>query len=78
MHGRMHVSRLNFCRIVTIGLKYEYPLPLNSGRSSASASFFGFDVIAPNSPSLCLASRSTVRGGSAFPSLHQHSQPMSA
>ena len=74
----MHVSRWNFCRMVTIGLKYEQPLPLSSGLSSASACFFGLDVMAPNSPSLCLASSSTVRSGSAFPSWHQQSQPISA
>ena len=46
--------------------------------SSASASFLGFDVMAPNRPALCRRSNSMVRSGSALPSLLQHSQPMSA
>src|SRR5208337_4591561 len=50
----------------------------NSGFSSACASLFGLDVMAPNKPSLCLVSRSMVRSGSALPWFLQHSQPMSA
>ena len=53
-HGRMQISRLKICRIETMGLKYCRPLPFSAGMRSASVSFFGFDVIAPNSPTLCL------------------------
>ena len=53
------------------------PLPFSSGTSSASASFTGLEVIAPNMAASLAFSRSMVRWGKDSPSLHQNSQPMS-
>ena len=39
---------------------------------------FGFEVMAPNSPTLCFRNNSVVRSGSGLPSFRQHSHPTSA
>ena len=52
-------------------------MPLSSGLSSSFALSCGLLVMAPNSAQVVSLSAFTVRSGSAFPSLHQNSQPMS-
>src|SRR5437868_3531441 len=73
----MLVWRLNNCRSPTMGEKYESPLPLSSGLSSSFALSCGLLVIAPNSAHVVSLSAFTVRSGSALPSVHQNSQPIS-
>ena len=52
-------------------------MPLSSGLSSSFALSCGLLVMAPNSAQVVSLSAFTVRSGSALPSLHQNSQPMS-
>src|SRR5882724_9316194 len=73
----MLVWRLNNCRNPTIGEKYDSPLPLSSGLSSSFALSCALLVIAPNNAHVVSLSALTVRSGSALPSLHQNSHPMS-
>src|SRR5437899_4856041 len=73
----MFVWRWNSCRSPTMGEKYESPLPLSSGLSSSFALSCGLLVMAPKRPQVVSLSAFTVRSGSALPSLHQNSQPMS-
>src|SRR6266704_6253156 len=73
----MFVWRLNNCRNPTMGEKYERPLPLSSGLNSSFASLCGLLVIAPKRAHVVSLSAFTVRSGSALPSLHQNSQPIS-
>src|SRR6266700_3232276 len=73
----MLVWRLNNCRNPTIGEKYVNPLPLSSGLNSSFALSCGLLVIAPKRPQVVSLSAVTVRSGSALPSLHQNSQPIS-
>src|SRR5439155_9746406 len=51
--------------------------PLSFGANSSFASDWGLLVIAPNRPQVVPFNASMVRSGSALPSLHQNSQPMS-
>src|SRR5207248_6660169 len=53
------------------------PLSLSSGANSSLASDCGLLVIAPKRPQVVSFNALTVRSGSALPSLHQNSQPMS-
>src|SRR5438132_4805449 len=73
----MLVWRLNICRSPTIGEKYTSPLSFNSGANSSFASDCGLLVIAPKRPQVVSFKALTVRSGSALPSLHQNSQPIS-
>src|SRR5436189_741206 len=73
----MLVCRLNNCRSPTIGEKYERPLSLSSGLNSSFALSCGLLVIAPKTAHVVSLSAFTVRSGSALPSVHQNSQPMS-
>src|SRR5438034_6096337 len=73
----MLVWRLNNCRNPTIGEKYDSPLPLSSGLNSSFALSCALLVTAPNRAHVVSLSAFTVRSGSALPSLHQNSQPMS-
>src|SRR6266446_7377097 len=73
----MLVCRLNIWRSPTMGEKYTSPLSLSSGANSSLASLCGLLVIAPNRPQVVFLRASTVRSGSALPSLHQNSQPIS-
>src|SRR6478672_6209373 len=73
----MLVWRLNNCRSPTMGEKYVSPLLFSSGASSSLASDCGLLVIAPKSAHVVSLSAFTVRSGSALPSLHQNSQPIS-
>src|SRR6266566_2498960 len=73
----MLVWRLNNCRNPTIGEKYVNPLSLSSGINSSFALSCGLLVIAPKRPQVVSFRALTVRSGSALPSLHQKSQPMS-
>ena len=52
-------------------------MPLSSGLSSSFALSCGLLVMAPNSAQVVSLSAFTVRSGSALPSLHQNSHPMS-
>src|SRR6267142_7226992 len=52
-------------------------LSFSSGANSSLASDCGLLVIAPKRPQVVSLSAFTVRSGSALPSLHQNSQPMS-
>src|SRR6266487_4993279 len=73
----MLVCRLNICRNPTMGEKYVSPLPLSSGLNSSLALSWALLVIAPKRAQVVSLSAFTVRSGSALPSLHQNSQPMS-
>src|SRR5437867_10634699 len=73
----MLVWRLNNCRNPTIGEKYVNPLSLSSGANSSLALSCGLLVIAPKRAHVVSLSALTVRSGSALPSLHQNSQPIS-
>src|SRR5215217_785923 len=73
----MLVWRLNNCRSPTMGEKYTRPLSFSSGANSSFASDCGLLVMAPKSPQVVSLSALTVRSGSALPSLHQNSQPIS-
>src|SRR6266566_4565596 len=73
----MLVWRLNNCRNPTIGEKYDSPLSFSSGLNSSFALSCALLVIAPNNAHVVSLSAFTVRSGSALPSLHQNSQPMS-
>src|SRR5262249_18324000 len=53
------------------------PFPFSSGANSSLASDCGLLVIAPKRPQVVSFNALTVRSGSALPSLHQNSQPMS-
>src|SRR5438477_3942390 len=69
--------RLSICRSPTMGEKLTRPFPLSSGINSSFASDCGLLVIAPKRPHVVSFKTLTVRSGSALPSLHQNSQPMS-
>src|SRR5437762_4819784 len=73
----MLVCRLNIWRSPTMGEKYTSPLSFSSGANSSLASDCGLLVMAPNRPQVVSFNALTVRSGSALPSLHQNSQPMS-
>src|SRR5882724_4288050 len=73
----MLVCRLNIWRSLTMGEKYTSPLSFSSGANSSFASLCGLLVMAPKRPQVVFLRASTVRSGSALPSLHQNSQPMS-
>src|SRR5437588_9004333 len=73
----MLVCRLNNCRSPTMGEKYESPLSLSSGLNSSFALSCALLVIAPNNAHVVSFSAFTVRSGSALPSVHQNSQPIS-
>src|SRR6266516_2443518 len=73
----MLVWRLNICRSPTMGEKYVSPLPFSSGLNSSLALSCALLVIAPNSAQAVSLRAVTVRSGSALPSLHQNSQPIS-
>src|SRR5947199_8118114 len=73
----MLVWRLNNCRNPTIGEKYVNPSSLSSGINSSFALSCGLLVMAPKRPHVVSLSAFTVRSGSALPSLHQNSQPIS-
>src|SRR5205814_3118623 len=77
LHGRMLVWRLNSWRSPTMGEKYVNPLPLSSGINSSFALSCGLLVMAPKRAHVVSFSAFTVRSGSALPSLHQNSQPIS-
>src|SRR5438552_1998020 len=73
----MLVWRLNIWRNPTMGEKYTSPLSFSSGANSSFASDCGLLVIAPKRPQVVSFNALTVRSGSALPSLHQNSQPIS-
>src|SRR6476660_9161968 len=60
-----------------MGEKYTSPLSFSSGANSSLASDCGLLVMAPKSPQVVSFNALTVRSGSALPSLHQNSQPIS-
>src|SRR5438045_4923535 len=73
----MLVWRVNIWRNPTMGEKYTSPLSFSSAANSSLASDCGLLVMAPNRPQVVSFNAFTVRSGSALPSLHQNSQPMS-
>src|SRR5437763_8667580 len=73
----MLVWRLNIRRNPTMGEKYTSPLSFSSSANSSLASDCGLLVMAPNRPQVVSFNALTVRSGSALPSLHQNSQPIS-
>ena len=73
----MFVCRLNSCRSFDDRREVDEAFVFELRASSSLASSCGLLVIAPKSAQVVSFSALTVRSGSALPSLHQNSQPIS-